>query len=369
MIKKIIYLDNNATTATRPEVIKAMADVMRVPNNASSVHSFGREAKKLVSEARQKVAKFAGAEGAEVIFTSSGTESNSLAVKGFKSADYILISAVEHLSIIKPAQEKEASIIPVDENGVVKIDALRRMLKNTPGKALVSVQLANNETGVIQPVKEIAEVVYANGGHLHCDAVQASGKIKVDFNRLNTDMMTVSAHKFGGPQGAAALIIKKGIEISAIQTGGGQEKGFRAGTENVPAIVGFGVAAELAERINPELRDYMEKKLKAFASDITIFGENSARLPNTSCFSAGNMNSETQVIALDLAGVAVSNGSACSSGKVSASHVLSAMGVDKEKASKAIRVSLSHETTREEIDGFLVSWKENYKKGGFAQAA
>jgi len=368
---KNIYLDYNATVPLKEEVAEIMAEVAKLPYNPSSIHSFGREAKKLIEEARNEVAKFSGAENAQVIFTSSGTEANNMAINGIKDISAVIVSSIEHVSVLKPAEDKKAFVIPVDENGVIRLDALRRILENVDGKALVSVMLANNETGVIQPIKEIAELVYRNGGYIHCDAAQALGKIKLNFNDLNVDMMTISAHKLGGPQGAAALIIKKGLVVAPFVKGGGQESGYRAGTENVAAIVGFGKAAELADEIKPDLRDWLESEIKSYAPDAVIFGQNVARLPNTSYIAAGKMPSETQLIAFDLSGVAVSSGSACSSGKVSISHVLLAMGVSKEQAAMAIRVSLGKETTKEEISRFLEIWKKNYDKTkrGYAEAA
>ncbi len=338
-----------------------MAEIMAQPFNASSVHSFGRKAHSITSKARRQVAHAAGGEGAQIIFTGSGTEANNLAIKGLKGTDFIAVSATEHISVLKPAETRNAILIPVDENGIIRLDKLENILQNQQGKGLASFMLANNETGVIQPVSEIAKIVYEHGGFLHCDAVQAFGKIPVDFNNLNVDMMTVSAHKIGGVQGAAALIMKKGLELGAEITGGGQEEGFRAGTENVAAIAGFGVAAENIPIMKPDLRDYMEEELKKISPDIVIFGENVDRLPNTICVAmgAGKMKSETQLINFDLEGIAVSAGSACSSGKVNTSHVLLAMGVDKEIAETAIRISLGHNTTKPEINRFLEVWRRN----------
>lgn len=347
----------------KKEVAEAMIYAFIEPYNASSVHGFGREARKIIEEAREKIQKATDSEGAQVIFTSSGTEANNLAIKGFVDAGYVVISATEHASVLKPAEEMKASYIPVDGNGLVNLSALESILKNGKGRALVSVMLANNETGVIQPMKKIAELVYRYNGFLHTDASQGFGKIPVSFNNLNVDMMTVSAHKFGGPQGVAALIIKKGIKLAAEITGGGQESGFRAGTENVAAIAGFGVSATINHQTsNINLRNYLESEIKSHAPDVVIFGENAERLPNTSCIAMPNMPSETQLISFDLEGIAVSSGSACSSGKVSVSHVLLAMGVDKKIASTAIRVSLGEENTKEEVDRFIQVWKNNYNR-------
>ncbi|MCB2081955.1 MAG: aminotransferase class V-fold PLP-dependent enzyme, partial [Rickettsiales bacterium] len=218
--RKTTYLDYNATAPLHPEVREAMLGVMGEPYNPSSVHAKGREAKQLVHEAREHVAKAVGAEGAEIIFTGSGTEANHLALWGLRDASALAVSAVEHVSVLKPASMRQMVVIPVDANGLVDLDALKRLLERHDGKVLVSVQLANNETGVIQPVSEIAALVYQHGGYMHCDASQGVGKIPVDFTALNVDMMTISAHKFGGPQGATALVIKSGLKLEAIQLGG-----------------------------------------------------------------------------------------------------------------------------------------------------
>lgn len=372
--KEKIYLDYNATSPVGKKVAEVMAGIMAQPLNASSVHNYGREAKKHIEDARRKIAKIAGVEGAQVIFTGSGTEANNLAIKGFRDANTVEVSTIEHASVIKAAEDKKPTYIPVDKNGVVRLDALEGILKHTSGKVLVSVMLANNETGVIQPIKEVVKLVLAHGGFVHTDAVQAFGRIPVDFNDLNVDMMTISAHKIGGPQGIGALIIKKGLHLSPQILGGGQESGYRAGTHNVAAIVGFAAAAVYNSRLeggnySSHLRDYMEKKLKSIAQDITIFGEDVARIPNTSCIVMPGMKAETQLINFDLEGIAVSAGSACSSGKVEASHVLLAMGVDKEKAATAIRVSVGPETTREEIDRFVEVWKRQYERADIREAA
>ncbi len=355
-----IFLDHNATTPIVPEALEAMQQVYSEPCNPSSVHSFGRHARKLLDEARARIAKTCSAEGATVIFTGSGTESNNLALHGLEDVQDIFISATEHVSIMKPADVKGASHIPVDENGLVRLGALERMLKNVDGKVLVSVMLANNETGVIQPIHDIAKLVYQYGGYMHTDASQVLGKIALDFTALNVDMMTISGHKFGGPVGAAALIMKTGLHIKAQLLGGGQESGYRPGTENVPAIVGMAKAAELAMPASSELRDYLEQEIKATAAEAMIFGENAGRLPNTTSIALPGMKAETQLINFDLAGIAVSAGSACSSGRVTTSHVLLAMGVEKDIAASAIRVSLGNNTTKEEVDSFLTVWKSNY---------
>jgi len=357
-----IYLDFNATSPILREVRDFVVPFYDSALNASSIHSFGRDARKILDDARADIAKSIGAEGADIIFTSSGTESNNLALKGFKDADYLVISAVEHPSVLKVADKMEATILPVDKNGVVNLKALEKILKNTKGKALVSVMLANNETGVVQPIKEISQLVLFYKGFIHCDAVQAFGKIPVDFSDLNVDMMTISAHKIGGLQGASALIVKKGLNINSQIIGGGQESGARAGTENVAAIAAFAKAAKLVEPQNSALIDYLEAEVKSFAKDAIIVGEEVERLPNTSCIILQGMLAETQLINFDLAGIAVSSGSACTSGKVGKSHVLLAQGYSAKQASEVVRVSIGKETTKQDIDAFLKVWKSNYEK-------
>lgn len=362
----MIYLDHNATTVIKPQVIQAMAEAMQSgPLNPSSVHSAGRMVRKIVERVRAKIAAAFGAEDVNVIFTSGGTEANNLAISGVDGY-HLMVSAIEHHSVLKSVSG--AKIISVDADGVINLRELEIILKRAGGKCFVSVMLANNETGVIQPIQEIARLVHDFGGIVHSDAVQEAGKIAYSMLDLGVDMLTVSAHKFGGPQGIGALITKKEITISPMISGGGQEFGLRAGTENVPAIVGFEMAVELLQE-NLEkmeeiktLRAYMEKAIKSFAGDAKIFGENAERLPNTSCISMPNVKAELQLIEFDLAGICVSSGAACSSGKVSSSHVLQAMGIAKPEAETAIRVSLGVDNTKAEIDKFIAVWKNLYTR-------
>lgn len=357
------YLDYNATAPLLPQAAEAMAAAWKLPANASSVHGFGRDARKLLDDARAAIAKTLDAEGAHIIFTASGTEANNFALRGFvKDIDNVAVSSVEHVSVLKPAEERDAMLIPVNADGVMETRTLEQLLDAMEGRTLVSIQLANNETGVIQPVKDLAQVVFRHGGYIHCDASQAVGKIAVSFNNLGVDMLTISAHKFGGPVGAAALIIKKGMVLEAQMLGGGQESGYRAGTENIPAIAGMAAALEALSLTQPNLRDYLEQEILATAPNATIFGRNAPRLPNTVCVALPGMNSETQLINFDLAGVAVSSGSACSSGKVSLSHVLLAMGVQKELAGCAIRISLGRESSETDVKTFLDIFKKNAGK-------
>lgn len=355
-----IYLDYNATSPLRPEVKNTMLEVMGNPMNPSSIHSYGREARSIIERARRSILSSLNAEGARIIFVSSGTEANHLALKGIKNITTV-VSAIEHASVIKA--NNNSVIIPVDNNGVVKLDALQNILASIDGKALVSVMLANNETGVIQPVKEIVEITYAHGDYLHTDAVQGVGKFNINFNDLNVDMMTISSHKCGGPQGIAALIIKKGLELEPMLRGGGQEYGIRAGTENVSAIHGFALALEMAIKEARDtsfitfMRDKLENELEIF--NPVIFGIKAKRLGNTSYIEMPGVDAETQVVAFDLDGIAVSSGSACTSGKIEASHVLKAMGVE---SSSAVRVSLGWNTKEKDIKAFVDSWKKIYRR-------
>ena len=359
-MRRSTYLDHNATTPVRPAVIEAVSAALSDVGNPSSVHGFGRAARARLETAREQVAALVGARPGQVVFTSGGTEANDLAIGG-SGRLRILVSTIEHDSVLKAAA---AEPVPVDRSGVVDLGALERMLATTSAPALVAVMLANNETGVIQPVAEAARIAHAHGALLHCDAVQAAGKITVDFGALGVDLMSVSAHKLGGPPGVGALIVADHLELGARQRGGGQERGRRAGTENLPGIVGFGVAAEMAAadlaampRVGG-LRDDLERRATAAVPAALIFGRESTRLPNTTCLALPGLSSEVQVMALDLAGVAVSAGSACSSGKVQASHVLRAMGADALTAGSAIRVSLGWQSTAADVDHFIAAWCE-----------
>jgi cysteine desulfurase len=355
-----VYLDYNATAPLKPEVIEVMAAALTEFGNASSVHRFGRLARRAVEAAREDVAGLVGASPARVVFTSGGTEANNLALAAAGIGRRILVSAVEHDSILQAAPGAE--VIPVDSNGRVDLTALEAMLVRDGRPALVCIMLANNETGVIQPVARAAEIAHAHGALLHCDAVQAAGKIVVDMAKLGADILALSGHKLGGPQGIGALIVRDHIVIRPLLRGGSQERGWRAGTENVPAIRGFGVAATAAVQGLPAMamlgtaRDALEQRLRQIAPEAVIFAAEAERLPNTICVALPGLPAETQVMALDLAGVAVSAGSACSSGKVRPSHVLRAMGASAERAGSAIRVSLGWRTTPDDIDHFADAW-------------
>ena len=351
------YFDWNATAPLRAQAQAAMVVALEQRGNASSVHREGRGARATVEQARIAVADLVGGEAKSVTFTSGGTEANALALRA--APGRVLVSAIEHPSVLAGAPAAER--IPVTARGVVDLDALRRLLGGKP--ALVSLMLANNETGVVQPVREAAAIVHKAGGLLHVDAVQAAGRIAIDINALDAGLLTISSHKLGGPQGAGALIARGNVRITPLIAGGGQERGLRAGTENVAAIAGFGAAATAAkENLTAEsqamsaLRARLERDLKGSHPDLVVFGEGETRLPNTILFGVPGMKAETALIAFDLEGVAVSSGSACSSGKVAASHVLAAMGVADEFAKGAIRVSFGCETTAEDAEKLLNAW-------------
>ena len=359
-MRRSTYLDYNATAPVRPAVGLAVSAALAEVGNPSSVHAFGRAARARVEAAREQVAALVGARPSQVVFTSGGTEANGLAIGG-SGRPRVLVSAVEHDSILGAAPGEP---IPVDRRGVVDLEALERILASVSAQALVSVMLANNETGVIQPVAEAARIAHAHGALLHCDAVQAAGKIAVDAAVLGVDLMSLSAHKLGGPPGVGALVVADAVELAARQRGGGQERGRRAGTENLPGIVGFGVAAGIAAAELPamaaigELRDNLEQRALAAVPGALCLGGEALRLPNTSCLALPGLSSEVQVMGLDLAGVAVSAGSACSSGKVRPSHVLQAMGVDAATAGSAIRVSFGWQSSAADVDHFLAAWRE-----------
>lgn len=344
------YLDHNATASLRPEARDAMVCAMDCTGNASSIHGEGRAARKLIDDAREQVARAVGVIAPMVVFTSGGSEANNMALKG-ASAERLIVSAVEHPSVLEAAKAsgKTVETVPVDPNGIVDLAALERMM-NGP-KALVSVMLANNETGVMQP---LAEIVRLAAGHLvHTDAVQALGKVPVNFGLLGVDMMTLSAHKLGGPVGAGALVIRDGLAVEPLIHGGGQELRRRAGTENLVALAGFGAVAQARTNVQA-LRDRLEDTLEG----AVIFGRGAERLPNTTCFAMPGMHAETLLMAFDLEGIAVSSGSACSSGKVATSHVLAAMGVAPEISRAALRVSLGWDTTNNHIDHFIAAWRK-----------
>jgi cysteine desulfurase len=367
-----VYLDWNATTPLRPEARAAMAAAWDLTGNPSSVHAEGRHTRRLVEEARSAVAGAVGAAPRNVVFTSGGTEANALALTpGQRAASgqpvqRLVVSAIEHASVLAGGRfTREAiSTVGVTSSGVVDLDQLRGVLA-TGAPALVSVMAANNETGALQPVTEAADIVHAAGGLLHVDAIQALGKIPFDINAVGADMVTLSAHKIGGPKGVGALVLAEGLAgPEPLLRGGGQELGRRAGTENVAGIAGFGAAvkvataARISDAVRLEgLRNRLENGLRQ-APGILVFSADVPRLPNTTLFTVPGLKAETAVIGFDLAGVAISSGSACSSGKVQPSHVLEAMGFGPKLAQGAVRLSLGWSTLEADIDLCLKAWRK-----------
>ena len=367
-----VYLDWNATTPLRPEARAAMAAAWDLAGNPSSVHAEGRQARRLIEDARAAIATAVGGVPRNVIFTSSGTEANVLELSpgvhkaGGQPAQRLLISAIEHASVLAGGRFTPEAIskIPVTPSGVVDLTGLRASLAKG-GSALVSIMAANNETGALQPIREAAEIIHEAGGLLHVDAIQAFGKIPFKLNELTADLVTVSAHKIGGPKGVGALILADGLSgVEPLLRGGGQERGRRAGTENVAGIAGLGAAVSAAmtglgsdrERVD-SLRNRLEAGLRQ-TPGMVIFSADAPRLPNTALFTIPGLRAETAVIGFDLEGVAVSSGSACSSGKVQSSHVLEAMGFGPNLAQGAVRLSLGWSTTEADIDSCLQAWRK-----------
>jgi cysteine desulfurase len=369
------YLDWNATAPLRPQARAAFEEAFALSGNPSSVHAEGRAARRLVEQAREEVAALVGAQPGNVFFTSGGTEANMLALTPAietasekRPRDRLLMSAIEHVSVRAGGHFARGA---VDDVGVTQVGRLDlASLAEAVGKAsrpLVSLMLANNETGVVQPVAEAAAIVRAGGGLLHVDAVQGPGRMACDISALGADLLTLSAHKIGGPKGIGALVrASEDIHFpEPLIRGGGQERGMRAGTENVAGIAAFGAAAAVARRQCAaeaahmrRLRDVLEAGLKAISPGAVIFGETAERLPNTTLFAIEGMKAETAVIAFDLEGIAVSSGAACSSGKVQPSHVLAAMGVSPALTRGAVRVSLGWSTEAADVEGFLSAWRK-----------
>jgi len=362
-----IYFDYNATTPLAPDVIDAVAVATRdVFGNASSVHAFGQQAKATIDTARSSIAALVGGDPLEVVFTSGGTESDNFAIRGVAEAleptkrRHLITTAIEHeavLNTLKALARRgwRTTILPVDQSGIVSPDRLRELI--TDDTALVSVMQANNEIGTIQPIAEMAAIAHERGALLHTDAVQSVGKISVDVRSLGVDLLSLSAHKFNGPKGAGALWIKRGTRLQAIQTGGKHERNRRAGTENVPAIAGMGAAARLAvTKLDAEavrvgaLRDRLEAGILAAVVGTAVNGARDRRVPNTTNISFERVEAESLLIALDLEGVAVSTGSACSSGTLEPSHVLRAMGFPPHRTQNSLRFSLGMYSTEAEVD-------------------
>ena len=363
-----VYLDHNATVPMRPEVLDTMSEVLQIGGNASSVHAEGRKARQFLEVARENIARFVEGEAGGVIFTGGGTEACNLALQTRKAPagdiKRILVSSIEHAAVLAPLDDVDISVtqLPVSEQGVVDLAALAIALED-PSPALVVVMAANNETGVVQPMSEIGAMVRAHGSLFFCDAIQAAGKIPLSMGDMNIDMLSLSAHKIGGAAGVGALVVRDGIILNPLIKGGGQELRRRAGTENLAGCAGFGLAARLAkENLGAfaqlsVLRDDMECQLVESFPAIAIFATQTARLPNTSCFALPNMRAETMIMSLDLAGIAVSSGAACSSGKVTRSHVLEAMGVAHNLLEGTIRISLGMSNTASDVSQLISALK------------
>jgi cysteine desulfurase len=357
------YLDCNATSPLRREARAAMVAALDVTGNPSSPHAEGRKVRAIVEDAREQVAALVGARPAEVVFTSGGTEANNAVLAARWEA--ILVAGVEHDSVLVPARNSRSRVIElsVGDDGVVRRENFATAMRRTDGaRSLLSLQMANNETGVLQPVAEVARDTREHGLAVHTDAVQAAGRMPIDFANLGVDYLTLSAHKLGGPQGVGALVVRDGTGLPSFIAGGGQERRRRAGTENVAAIAGFGAAAEAARadlaqmpRVRA-LRDRLEAQARSITPQAIVVGEAADRLPNTTSLALPDASAETLVIALDLQGIAVSAGAACSSGKVGVSHVLTAMGLPPQIARAAIRVSLGPASTEGHVASFLDAW-------------
>ncbi len=380
--KVVVYLDYNASAPIRPEVADSINLAINRCGNPSSIHEAGRIARQEVEKARAAVASLVSGNSRSVTFTSGATEANNQILVGTaeknQSIDVIITSSIEHPSLLIPATTASipCRLVPVGNEGTIDLNVLADLLAQHEGRALVSIMWANNETGVIQPIEEAAELAHRFGALFHSDAAQAVGKIPVDMARTGVDALSISAHKLGGATGVGAVVVRPGIDLKPLIRGGGQENRLRAGTENVPGIVGFGTAAALAKSDIVEsssissLRNRMEAAISSIGGgDITVHGKRSPRLPNTSCISTRLIRSETQVIALDLAGCAVSSGAACSSGKVERSHVLTSMGLPESKVKTAIRISLGWGTTQEDVDQLVGAWSKMYRRVVHSSAA
>ena len=355
-MKDGIYLDYNATAPLRPGVKESMLAALDHPGNASSVHSYGRHARKMLETAREQVANLVGGNATNVTFNSGATEGNNTIIKAYKGQG-ILVSSIEHPCIIELQNDHET--IRVTEDGVIDLNHFEEVIGKSPPPALVSVMMVNNETGVIQPIQEMVDICHSRGAKFHTDATQAAGRIPVNLFMMNADYLTLSSHKIGGPQGVGAIITTNDTKPPVLLDGGGQEKSLRAGTENVAGIIGFGAAADHALtnleefQKTKELQERLELNLKKIHEDIVIFGEFTDRVCNTTCLTIPGANAETLLIAFDLEGIALGSGSACSSGKVTQSHVLQAMNASNDQLSGALRLSYGWDTTQEDIDQFL----------------
>lgn len=382
-----IYLDANAGLPILPQVREAVLSALGT-GNASSVHAEGRQARGLIEQARAEVAASVGAPPENVIFTSGATEAAAFALTthilaGSKDVEVVrvYVGATEHPCVLAGGRFRHDTIttLPVTSSGMLDLQGLRRALEArdmSEGAPYLALMLANNETGVIHPVAEAAALMKEHGGYVFCDAAQALGRIPVDIESLGVDFLALSGHKIGGPQGVGALILAdESVRPEPLLTGGGQERRRRSGTENVPAIAGFGVAARLsahhledAGRL-AEIRDRLEKEVFAVSPEARVFGSEAERLPNTTLFAVPGLASEVAVIAFDLEGIAVSAGSACSSGKVHASHVLEAMGAGSAMAKSGIRVSLGPDAEMADVEGFIAAWRAIHRRMRASRAA
>jgi len=374
MTAAAVYFDHNATTALDPRVLAAMLPALQIAQgNPTSRHSYGRSARHAIDHAREQVAAAVGAHPSQVIFTSGGTESDNFAIQGIAAAQtpaQLIVSSIEHPAVSRPAMALQGrgwkvASIRAGNDGKIQLDKLESALKQKT--ALVSVMMANNETGVLQDIPAIAGLARQHVALLHTDAVQALGKIALDFHASGVHAMSLSGHKIGGPQGVGALVIDKRVDLRPLLYGGGQEKGLRSGTENIAAIVGFGLACELAVRELEarskhcrSLRERLETGLQSLGA--VIFGREAERLPNTSFFAFPDIEGETLVMALDRKGYAVASGSACSSDSTEPSHVLMAMGIAPGIARGAVRVSFGHTNTGAEVDGLLAVLQEELSR-------
>ncbi|HWY59029.1 MAG TPA: cysteine desulfurase family protein [Terriglobales bacterium] len=358
-----VYLDNNATTPVLPEVFDAMQPYFAEHfGNASSIHHHGQETRAAVERARESVAALLGCRASEIVFTSGGTEGDNLAISGLTLAgDHVISSTIEHHAVLNSCKHLEAmgcevTYVPVDGRGLVDPDDVRRALRTHT--QLISIMMANNETGVLQPVDEIGKIAAAADVYFHTDAVQAAGKVPVDVSRIGCDLLTISGHKLHGPQGVGAIYVRKGTSLQPMLYGGSHERSRRAGTENVPGIIGLGKAAELAREALERgdltrmsaLRDHIEQKILSEVDATGVNGEGAPRVPNTTNIHFDYIEGEALVIALDLKGLAVSTGAACSSGAIEPSHVLTAMGLPPEIARASLRFSLGKQNTPEDVD-------------------
>jgi cysteine desulfurase len=358
-----IYLDNNATTPVLPEVFEAMRPYFGEEfGNASSIHHHGQQTRAAVEDARESVAALLGCRASEIVFTSGGTEADNLAIAGLVGAgDHIITSSVEHHAVLLACKHMEevgaeVTVLPVDGHSLVDPDDVRRALRSNT--KLISVMMANNETGVVQPVEEIGRIAGEAGVCFHTDAVQAAGKVEIDVKRIGCDVLSISGHKIHAPQGVGALCVRKGLRLKPLFYGGRHERSRRAGTENVPGIVGLGKAAQIAkealERGDDQkmavMRDRFQQRILAHVEEAAVNGDGAARVPNTCNIRFDHIDGEAMVIALDLKGLAVSTGAACSSGAIEPSHVLVAMGLRREQARASIRFSLGKQTVAEDID-------------------